>query len=324
MARVKAEIKLGKAGSRLFTSTYDEFQAYNTIRNLRQATIASYSTYKTLLSHYFLTFNETLDSFTLEHFTDCFIMEFIEYMVHIRKNGTVSINTALRHLRAFLNFCSERGYIRPVKVKMLKVDESYKEPYSEEEINILLKKPRMTKNNWLEYRNWVLTNYMYGTGNRIGSIVSIMNDDVDFSKGQIYLRHTKNRRVQVIPLTPRLISILREYISIRKGSPDDCLFCNQSGKPLRVQAIVQAIHDYNLKRGIKKTSCHLWRHTFALSWLKNGGGIVELQKMLGHSDITMTMKYVNMAHIDVSETIALYNPLERLVTHREKTMYIQK
>jgi integrase/recombinase XerD len=324
MSRVKAEIKLTSQGKRLFTTTYDEFQAYNTIRNLREATITSYSTYKILLAKYFLTLNGTIEDFTVDYITDSFIMGFIEYMGNIRHNGTNSINTALRHLRAFLNFSSERGYMKPLKIKLLRVDEPYKEPYSEEEIDILLKKPKMTKNNWLEYRNWVLTNYMFGTGNRIGSIVAILNEDVDLSRGQIYLRHTKNRKVQIIPLTPRLISILREYMSIRKGTSDECLFCNQSGKPLRAQAIVQAIHDYNLERGIRKTSCHLWRHSFALAWLKNGGGVVELQYLLGHSSITQTMKYVNLLKLDVSSIIASFNPLERVNNTREKTMFIEK
>ena len=77
-------------------------------------------------------------------------------------------------------------------------------------------------------------------------------------------RHTKNGKVQVVPLCSKMVSILREYMTIRKGEPEEYLFCNQYGEMLSENALRLAIAHYNRSlRGVEKTSIHLFRHTFA-------------------------------------------------------------
>jgi integrase/recombinase XerD len=60
-----------------------------------------------------------------------------------------------------------------------------------------------------------------------------------------------------------------------------------------------AIGKYNQKRGVNKTSVHLFRHTFAKNWITNGGDIFRLQKILGHSSIEMVKEYVEMFSDDL-------------------------
>ena len=57
-------------------------------------------------------------------------------------------------------------------------------------------------------------------------------------------------------------------------------------------------------------SCHTIRHTFATNFLKNGGDIVSLQKVLGHSRIETTKLYINLSRNDIVEQMQKFNPLD--------------
>ena len=82
----------------------------------------------------------------------------------------------------------------------------------------------MRKCSFSEYRNWVIINLLLNNGCRAASIRNITNKDVDLNNQVIYLRHTKNKKSQVIPLCSLLCGILNEYMRIRGGSDDDFLF----------------------------------------------------------------------------------------------------
>ena len=143
---------------------------------------------------------------------------------------------------------------------MIKTNEVIKDPYTDKEIELLLKKPNIKKCNFAEYRNWVLVNYLISTGNRIQTVINIKICDVDFENTLITLRHTKNRKQQIIPMSSSLNSISVEYLEYRNGSSDNWLFCSTYGQKLNTNSIYQAIKKHNIKHGVTKTSPHLFRH----------------------------------------------------------------
>ena len=112
---------------------------------------------------------------------------------------------------------------------------------------------------------------------------------------QIVLRHTKNGKVQVIPLCTAMVSILRDYMAVREGESSDYLFCNEFGGFLTEDALRLAIVKYNTNRGIERTSIHAFRHTFARKYLVDcGGDAFSLQQIMGHSTLKMTRHYCNI------------------------------
>lgn len=85
-------------------------------------------------------------------------------------------------------------------------------------------------------------------------------------------------------------------------------FSTYTEKKLSPNALTQAIRQYNLSRGVSKTSVHLLRHTFATLYLQKGGlqkgGRAEkLQKILGHKTADMTQRYVHYVTDDLVEDI---------------------
>lgn len=223
-----------------------------------------------------------------------------------------SISTYTRCLRAFFSWCNEEC-ITNINMKLYKGEETVKETYTDRELEKLLKKPDIRKCGFSEYRDWVIVNFLLNSGSRAATIRAIQIRDIDFDNGLVHYRHTKNRRAQVIPLCSEMIKILREYLRFRKGNDDDCLFCTENGLPLTENGLRIAISRYNTRRGVNKTSIHLFRHTFARKYLIDcGGDAFTLQKLLGHSTLEMTKHYCAVFNADLTKNYDNFSPLAQM------------
>lgn len=140
--------------------------------------------------------------------------------------------------------------------------------------------------------------------------------DIDFESRNIIMKHTKNRKQQIIPLSNVITLILAEYLEYRKGEPEEYLFCSRYGQKLNKNSLGRSISKYNTRRGVTKTSVHLFRHWFAKNWVINKQDIFELQKILGHSSLDMVKRYVEIYSDDISVTFETFNPLDNLVKNK--------
>jgi len=286
---------------------------FKRLRNLAPDTIDYYED----CGNYFAAF---LGEGTLcQSITEDTYYNYIEYLHQTKPDlKPATERSYLTGIRAILYYGMKKGYIQQFTVQLPKVDEVVKETYTDAEIALLLKKPDIKKCSFAEYRNWVLINYMLGTGNRVGTIVNIKIEDVDLHSGTIVLKKLKGRKQYVIPLSRSLAQILQEYMNYRKGEPSDYLFCTAYGQQTTVDVIESQIARYNRKRGVEKTSLHMFRHTFAKQWILNGGDIFRLQKLLGHSSLEMVRKYVNMFADDLRRDFDSFNPLENYLGNTAK------
>ena len=77
-----------------------------------------------------------------------------------------------------------------------------------------------------------------------------------------------------------------------------------------------------LNTGLKgeRISSHTWRHTFAKNYLLNGGDVFSLQKIMGHSDISTTRKYLNLNENEIKQQHDKFNPLDNLWQELKTTM----
>ena len=110
-----------------------------------------------------------------------------------------TVNTYLRGIRAILNYGMKEGYIKQFQIKLLKVEKKVKSTYSDNELLLLLKKPDTKKCEFTEYRNWVIINFLLGTGARLATVVETLIEDVDFGNMMLTIRNMKKRKHQLIP-----------------------------------------------------------------------------------------------------------------------------
>lgn len=229
-----------------------------------------------------------------------------------------SINTILRAVRAVLYYAMNLNYIDNFKIKMLKTQDKVKETYTDAELRMLLKKPDINNCDFVEYRTWVMINWFLSTGNRMRTVRNIRIKDVNFEEENVLLRTVKNRKQQIIPLTKKMLEIILEYLQYRGGEPEEYLFTSVYQEKLSTNAVVKAVNRYNRSRGVEKTSSHLFRHTFAKLWIKNGGDIFRLQKILGHSSLDMVKKYVNLYSHDLKDNFESYNPINQFYSSSKR------
>lgn len=223
-------------------------------------------------------------------------------------NKPVSIATTMVHIRRFIRFCASRGYCENFEITIPKFEKELKEPYTAEEMNLLLAKP--TSNSWVEYRNWVMINYFFSTGQRLSTVLNIKIVHLDLDRSRVLLSWNKDKLQKYMPLSTALVKILKEYINLSDLQEQDFLFPEYEGGQLHRRSAEDSIADYNRKRGVSKTSIHLLRHTFSKNYILNGGSPAKLQKLLNHKSIEQTMKYVNLYGEDISQDLDLYNPLD--------------
>lgn len=288
-----------------FKDGFEEFLEYKISQGCAQATI----------KHYI----ESIHVFTLFFDEENPVTDIAEktpalFFSNLRERDLAdeTIATYMRALRTVLYFLMDRGYLRKFKVEVPKATKSFKQIYTDDELKKLLRKPDMNKCSFVEYRDWVIINYILGTGQRVSTIINIRIRDLNLEDKIIFLRHLKNRSQTVLPVSDTLISILRRYLTVRGGSDDDCLFPTYNGNPMSASALISSIRRYNRSRGVEKTSIHLLRHTFAVKWVKESGDIAKLQRILTHSSLETTQLYLDFVCEDLRDSVNTVTPLETL------------
>lgn len=244
-----------------------------------------------------------------------------QMIVSMRDSGLAhnSISSYMRVFRTFIGWCRNHGYTH-LQIRNIKDRETIKETYTDDELLRLLKKPD-SNCSFSEFRNWVIINFLLNSGCRAATIRCIQNQDVDLPHRQIVLRHTKNGKIQMIPLCSHMVSILREYTPIRGGGTSDFLFCDEFGEQLSENALRQAIFKYNKSRGVSRTSIHAFRHTFARKYLVDcGGDAFSLQKLMGHSTLAMTRHYCNIFNDDILRGYEERSPLAQMQRNKRQTI----
>ena len=116
----------------------------------------------------------------------------------------------------------------------------------------------------------------------------------------------------ILPMSPSLRNALNEYVTLWRSdaSEDDYLFPSVLNIKLTVNALKLSVRRYNEHREVDKLSIHMFRHTFAKQWIRNGGDIFKLQRLLDHSTLEMTKRYVKMFSEDLKENYETFCPLD--------------
>ena len=241
-----------------------------------------------------------------------------DYVLYMRSigNSDRTIRTKIKFIRTFLNWS---GHEESIKYPIIKIVRDTKVIYTQEEIEALIKAP--TRKTYTEIRNHTMICFLLGTGVRLRTLVNVRIEDLDFKNNVINLRITKTKKQYYIPLSSDLKAILKKYLSLYEHEDSDYLFVNQYAEQLSRSTVKEAIRLYNLKRGVTKTSIHLFRHTFAVNYLRKGGNLYTLKNLLGHYDISTTEKYLHYDIEDLQQDFNLFCPLDAI---RKKAIKLKK
>lgn len=304
------KITMGAQSRKSVAEVFDDFVMSKMAQGLSDITIATYRQHIRSISNH-LDIQKPMEALTRK--------DLEAMIVSMRSSGLAhnSISSYCRVFRTFSNWCRDCGLNIP-QLPNIKDKETVKEAYTDAELLALLKRPKKDC-SFCDYRNWVIVNFLMNSGCRSSSVRNIQNQDVDLETRQVILRHNKNGKIQTVPLCSQMVSILREYMPVRGGKPEDYLFCDQYGGMLSMNGLRLAIARHNQSRGVQKTSAHLYRHTFARKYLVDcGGDAFMLQRLLGHSTLKMTKHYCAIYDADIAKDYDRFSPLAQLNQQKEK------
>lgn len=221
----------------------------------------------------------------------------------------VSVNTYLCAIRAYLNWCHREGYLpKPIRIPRLKADQPAVETYSLEQVRKMVTAKPIYPG---EQRLQCILAVLFDTGARIGEVLELTRDCVDLDRMLINFRKTKTRKPRVVPFGPLTRKLLYRWL---KTHDHDLVFCAQNGETLDVNNLRRDFYLFRMRLRIphpRKQGFHVCRHTFAVEFLRAGGDVFTLQRILGHSTLEMTRRYVHLNVGDLQQGHRKYATLVR-------------
>lgn len=220
----------------------------------------------------------------------------------------------VRHIKAFWSWMTREGFIDYNPLAQVKTpQETIKDvtPLIPGEVSLILKV--IPRNNHKGYRDSSIIIALYGTLLRISELLGLMTSHVDFTSGQIKVVGKGDRERSVF-MSPKLYKALFKYYSHwRPKVLSNYFFIHEDGRKLNRFYFEHQMQKYVRKANISKACTpHLLRYSAALQMLRDGCDPYTLQKILGHSSMDMTRRYLKIANSDVEKQMKSFSPAEQL------------
>lgn len=149
------------------------------------------------------------------------------------------------------------------------------------------------------------------TGIRASELCDLKMSDYDRERGQLNIRHGKGNKQRFVYLGDSAKKYLWRYLITRKDArPNDPLFATMTHQHMSRDNLLNAVVAIARRAGVKKANLHKFRHTFAISFLRNGGNLLELKKLLGHESIETLQIYVELSQADLARAMRTASPAD--------------
>jgi len=233
------------------------------------------------------------------------ITDYIERL----KTSTYTSSTVARKvaaIKSFFHFLVAEGELKEdptLSVDSPKVKKRLPKAISPNEIDRLLQAP-VNQSGPKAERDMALLEMLYASGMRVTELVSLNVSDIDLDShnGRVHVKGKKvNSKEREVPINGPALDVLKNYIKhgreqLIHDPNEPALFLNNRGQRLTRQGLWLIIKHYVEAVGIStEVTPHTLRHSFAAHKLSQGKSLQDIQKLLGHANISTTQVY---AHIN--------------------------
>lgn len=241
---------------------------------------------------------------------------YLMYLKDEKGENNSSIDRKLSALRGFYKFLANEGIIKNnvfSLVSGLKKEKKLPRYFEYNELEELFKVPDLRTP--LGQRNRLILEMLYGTGVRVGELVSIKVSDIDFGSRTILIlgKGNKERRVTYGDYCDEILKLYLAdgYLRLNvKNSP--YLFLNNIGSCITERGIRYVLDQIIKETSLNKSiSPHVLRHSFATHLLNEGCDLLTVQKLLGHESISATQIYTHVTTDRLKEVY--YNSFPRAI-----------
>ncbi len=231
--------------------------------------------------------------------SDITVSDYNNYIIYLRSTGinNRTILTYTRAVKSLYSYLFTNSYIKSDNYKYFKLvrkPKTIKFPLLTSEVNKI--DGSFNLNNQLDLRNYLIIHLMLDNGLRVSEVINLKSNDI--SSKYIKINNAKGQKDRIIPISNQLYSKLVLL---------DSFNTNKSLFNLKYSGIKSMIKRLKDKTKLKTLYCHLFRHTFATSYVFYGGNVAFLSLILGHSSLKTTEQYINLANnFKLLDTFDLY------------------
>lgn len=269
-------------------------QAFISAKKIEGCSDKTLHYYQSSIEHLFATILKPISEMTTNDIR-CFLAEYQEK----RNLSKVTIDNLRRIFSSFFSWLEDEDYIAksPVRrIHKVRTDSLIKEVLSDESLEVL-------RDNCTEIRDLAMIDLLASTGMRVGELVKMNREDIDFQERQCIVFGKGNKEREVY-FNARTKIHLKQYIAQRTDN-NPALFVSLANPHTRLTIGGVEVRLRNLGRKVHLTKVHphKFRRTLATMAIDKGMPIEQVQKLLGHVKIDTTLHYamvnqtnVKMAH----------------------------
>lgn len=242
--------------------------------------------------------------------------------------SSASLHRYWKSIRSFWKWASSEleGIKRPdLSFKMPRYNHKEIMPYTEDEAQKLLKaceassmvKPKNRKAYQYKRpsaaRDRALILLLLDTGIRPGELTRLKIGDLDLSSCDLQVKpHYKGKtRPRILPIGKGTSKALWKYLVTRpEAKPNDPLFVTDENKRMTRYTVGSLVARLGKRAQIYDANPYRFRHTFAIQYLRNGGDVFTLQRLLGHASLQMVKHYLSLADTDSREAHRRASPVD--------------
>ena len=211
------------------------------------------------------------------------------------QSSRVTIDNIRRILSSFFSWLEDEDYIikSPVRrIHKVKTASSIKETYSDEELEKM-------RDNCEELRDLAMIDMLASTGMRVGEMVLLNRDDINFTERECKV-FGKGDKERVVYFDARAKLHLQEYLESRvDDNPALFVALRAPHRRLQIGGIEHRLREMGKRLNIPKVHPHKFRRTLATMAIDKGMPIEQLQRLLGHQRIDTTLQYAMVKQSNV-------------------------
>lgn len=232
---------------------------------------------------------------------------YVDYMKD-QPYASSSVARKVAAVKSFFNYLHSNQFIQEnptTDIDSPKVKKRLPKTLSSDEIERLLQAPA-NKKSPKNLRDMALLNMLYSTGMRVTEVVSLQLEDVDLENNLLYCPG-KDDQVRELPFDQYTKEILGNYMDegrpfLVKDKNETAMFLNHRGQQLTRQGLWLIIKAYAKEADLSVVvTPHTLRHSFAAHKLNSGSDLQEVQKLLGHANISTTQIYTQLEETETAE-----------------------
>ena len=212
-----------------------------------------------------------------------------------KKSSKVTIDNIRRILSSFFSWLEDEDYIlkSPVRrIHKVKTGTNIKETYSDEALELM-------RDNCTEPRDLAMIDMLASTGMRVGEMVLLNRNDIDFNERECIV-FGKGNKERVVYFDARTKIHLQNYLNSRTDdNPALFVSLKTPHERLKIGGIETRLREFGKQLGLHKVHPHKFRRTLATMAIDKGMPIEQLQQLLGHRKIDTTLQYAMVKQSNV-------------------------